>query len=146
MNNAAPHDPPSDGALAIEMRASMADIRQLVAEGFERQGQSLALLIGDQKALHSRVSSLETRMSRAESAPSEHDIKTTACLDEEIAERKALTAKVDRLLAVAERFERGWDKVMANPKAKLILAALAYAAYRYLDSHGLPLPSLPGMP
>ena len=135
--------------MAGSMSKAMDELTKLLTAGFEktdaslaRQEQSIALVIGDQKSMHARMSSVEARLSKVEDTPSVSDLKTTAALDEEVKAREELAAKVDALLDIAKRAEGFWQKVTANKWTKLILAALGLAAYRYLESHGLHIPGL----
>lgn len=132
---------------------------QQILDGQLRIEANVALVTSDLGVVKSRITSVESRLSAveesrkttsdrvraAEEVDSQHDLKLAEAhdrLDKLTSAVEKVTGQNAAILRIAERGEAAWEKLSANPKTKIILAAVAYAAYRYLEAHVHTLPGI----
>lgn len=146
-------DTPMKDCTTCGLPEAIAALHGAVEKGFAQTGADLALVANGQRILESRVANIESRLAVVERQPSSTDLEHAAALSEEIVARKELAEKVDAvsgqnaaLLKIAQKFEGAYDKLAANKYTKLIVLALAVAAYEYLSRKGLSLPRLEMLP
>lgn len=107
-------------------------LRDAIDRGFADMRAALAESSYDRADLRAEVNALKATRDK----PSEPDMRITVALEDEIAARKALDAKVDKLIALADRAEAWWRKATANKYLKAVGIALAVWVIRYLENHG----------
>jgi septal ring factor EnvC (AmiA/AmiB activator) len=128
-----------DGQLRIEANVNLVSSDLGVVKDRMRVVESRLSVVEESRK------STSDRVRAAEAVDSEHDLKIAEANDrmDKLADAvEKVTGQNAAILRIAERAEAGWEKLSANPRTKLIIAAVVYAAYRYLEAH---FPSLSGI-
>lgn len=143
-------EPPSWAkALMESVQCGIRQIAEMNAKA-DRIEHNVELLQHDAKDTRLRVGRIERELDdvreqqrSAAVRPSEHDLETQAALACEVEHRKALDAKVDalndkldQLVDISTKAEKGLARMMGNPTFRTLLILAATAASAWLSTHG----------